>query len=81
LYFDNNRGIYVGSGKIVWQGFVVAKSKKDKPETDLYILYPSKHGSRNNKRDVLGHFENLTQVVVDRFDASSVPAMLMDKNH
>ena len=59
----------------------MAKSKKDKPETDFYLLYPSKHGSRSNKWDVLGHFENLTQVVAAGFNASSVPAMFMNKNH
>jgi hypothetical protein len=87
LYFVNNRGVVIRSGKVVWQGFVeqhkehMAESKKDKPETDFYLLYPSKHGSRSNKWDVLGHFENLTQVVVAGFDASSAPAMFMNKNH
>ena len=28
-----------------------------------------------------GHFENLIQVVVAGFDASSAPAMFMNKNH
>ena len=59
----------------------MAESKKDKPETDFYLLYPSKHGSRSNKRDVLGHFENLAQVVAAGFDSSSAPAMFMNKNH
>ncbi len=87
LYFANNRGVFIRSGKVVWQGFIeqhkehMAESKKDKPETDFYLLYPSKHGSRSNKRDVLGHLENLTQVVAAGFDSSSAPAMFMNKNH
>jgi hypothetical protein len=30
---------------------------------------------------VLGHFENLAQVVAAGFDSSSAPAMFMNKNH
>ncbi len=59
----------------------MAESKKDKPETDFYLLYPSKHGKRSNKQEVLGHFKNLTQVVAAGFNASSAPAMFMNKNH
>jgi len=59
----------------------MAKSKKDKPESDFYLLYPSKHGRRSNTRELLGHFKNLTQVVVAGFDATSASAMLMNKNH
>ena len=87
LYFDSNRGVFVRSGKVVRRGFIerhkehMAESKKDKPETDFYLLYPSKHGSRSDKRDVLGHFENLAQVVAAGFDSSSAPAMFMNKNH
>jgi hypothetical protein len=84
---DNKRGIIIRSGKVVQQGFVelhkeqMAKSKNDKSETDIYLLYPSKHGSRSKKWDVLGCFENLTQVVAAGFDASSVPAIFVNKNH
>ncbi len=56
----------------------MAELKKDKPETDFYLLYLSKHGSRSDKRDVLGH---LVQVVAAGFDSSSAPAMFMNKNH
>jgi hypothetical protein len=51
LYFDSNRGVFVRSRKVVRQGFIeqhkehMAESKKDNPETDFYLLYPSKHGS------------------------------------
>ena len=74
LYFDNNRGIFVRSRKVAWQGFVeqhkehMAESKKDEPESDFYFLYPSKHGSRSDKWEMLGHFKNLTQVVAAGFD-------------
>ena len=87
MYFDNNRGVIVRSGKVAWQGFIeqhkehMAKSKKDKPETDFYLLHPSNHGSRSDKQDVLGHFKNLTQMVAAGFDASSAPAMFMNKNY
>ena len=87
LYFDNNRGTFIRSGKVVRRGFVdrhkehMAESKKDKPESEFYLLYPSKHGRRSDKRELLGHFENLTQVVAAGFDASSEPAMLMSKNN
>ena len=56
LYFDSNRGTFIRSGKVVRQGFVdrhkehMAESKKDKPESDFYLLYPSKHCGRSNKR-------------------------------
>ena len=36
---------------------------------------------KKDKRELLGHFENLTQVVAAGFDASSVSAMLINKNH
>ena len=67
LYFDNNRGVFIRSGKVVRRGFVdrhkehKAESKKDKPESDFYLLYPSKHGRRSDERELLGHFENLTR--------------------
>jgi hypothetical protein len=86
LYFDNNRGTFIRSGKVVRRGFVdrhkehMAESKKDKPESEFYLLYPSKHGRRCNRRELLGHFENLMQVVAAGFDASSEPAMFMNKN-
>ena len=87
LYFDNNRGDFIRRGKVFRRGFVdrhkehMAESKKDKPESDFYLLYPSKHGRRSNKQELLGHFENLTQVVAAGFDATSASAMLMNKNH
>jgi hypothetical protein len=87
LYFDNNMGIFIRSGKVVRQGFIeqhkehMAESKRDKPETYFYLLYPSKHGSRSDKQDMLGHFKNLTQVVRAGFDSSSAPAMFKNKNH
>ena len=59
----------------------MAKSKKDKPKSDFYLLYPSKHGSRSDKRDVIGHFENLTQVVAAGFVGSSAPAKFMNKDN
>ena len=59
----------------------MVKSKKDKFESDFYLLYPSKHGRRSDKQELLGHFENLTQVVAAGFDATSASAMLMNKNH
>ncbi len=59
----------------------MAESKKDKPQTDFYLLYPSNHGSGRDKWDVLGHFKNLTQINTAGFDASSVPAMFMNENH
>jgi len=77
LYFDNNRGTFIRSGKVVRRGFVdrhkehMAESKKNKPESEIYLLYPSKHCRRSDKRKLLGHFENLTQVVAAGFDASS----------
>ena len=73
------------SGKVVRRGFIerhkehMAESKKDKPETDFYLLYPSNQSRRSDKRELLGHFENLTQVVAAGFDASSEPAMFMSK--
>ena len=87
LYFDNNRGTFIRSGKVVRRGFVdrhkehMAESKKDKPESEFYLLYPSKHGRRSDKQELLGHFENLTQVVAAGFDASSEPAMFLSKNN
>ncbi len=87
MYFDNNRGIFARSGKVAQQGFVeqhkerMAESKKDKPESDFYLLYPSKHGSRSDKQKMLGHFKNLTQVVAAGFNASSAPVKFMNKDH
>ena len=87
LFFDNNRGIPVRSGKVAWQGFIerhkehMAKSKMDTPESDFYLLYPSKHGSRSDKQKMLGHFKNLTQVVAAGFNASSAPVKFMNKDH
>ncbi len=59
----------------------MAEAKKDNPETYFYLLYPSKHGRRGDKQGVLGHLENITQVVATGFNSSSTPAIFMNKNH
>ena len=38
-------------------------------------MYPSKEGKRKEKRDKLGCFEHLTQIIAAGFDPSSEPAM------
>jgi hypothetical protein len=39
------------------------------------------HRKRRDKRDKLGCFEHLTQVIAEGFDPSSEPAMILDKDH
>jgi hypothetical protein len=39
------------------------------------------YGKRRDKRDKLGFFEHLTQVIASGFDPSSEPAKILDKNH
>jgi hypothetical protein len=39
------------------------------------------YGKRRDKRDKLGCFEHLTQVIVAGFDPSSEPAKTLDKDH
>jgi hypothetical protein len=88
LYFDGNRGVFVRSGKVVRQGFKeqgkehLACAKEEKSSSNFYFLYPWMYGKRRDtKRDKLGCFEHLTQVIVAGFDPSSKPAKILDKNH
>ena len=39
------------------------------------------YGKRRDKRDKLGCFKHLTQVIVAGFDPSSKPAKILDKDH
>ncbi len=44
-------------------------------------MYPSREGKKKEKRDKLGCFENLTQIIAVGFDPSSKPATQVDKNY
>ncbi len=44
-------------------------------------MYPSKEGKRIEKRDKLGCFEHLTQIIRAGFDPASEPAMQVIKNY
>ncbi len=87
LYFDGNRGVFVRSGKVVRQGFKeqgkehLACAKEEKSLSHFYFLYPLMYGKSRDKRDKLGCFEHLTQVIAAGFDPSSEPAKILDKNH
>jgi hypothetical protein len=87
LYFDGNRGVFVRGGKVVRQGFKeqgeehLACAKVEKSLLHFYFLYPSMYGKRRDKRDKLGCFEHLMQVITAGFDPSSKPAIFLDKDH
>jgi hypothetical protein len=87
LYFNGNRGVFIRSGKVVCRGFKeqgkehLACVKEEKSLLHFYFLYPSMYGKRRDKRDKLGCFEYLTQVIAAGFDPSSEPAMILDKDH
>jgi hypothetical protein len=44
-------------------------------------MYPSKEGKRKEKRDKLGCFEHLTEIIGAGFDPVSKPAMQVNKNY
>jgi hypothetical protein len=87
LYFDCNRGLFVRSGKVVRRGFKeqgkehLACAKEEKSSSHFYFLYPLMSGKWRDKRDKLGCFEHLTQVIAAGFNPSSKPAKILDKDH
>ena len=87
LYFDVNRGVFIRSGKVVRRGFQLrhdehlAASKEEKSSSHFYFMYPSKEGKRKEKRDKLGCFEHLIQIIGAGFDPASEPAMQVNKNY
>ena len=87
LYFDVNRGVFIRSGKVVRRGFQsrheehLAASKDEKSSSHFYFMYPSKEGKRKEKRNKLGCFEHLTQIIGAGFDPASEPAMHVGKNY
>ena len=87
LYFDINRGVFIRSGKVVRRGFKsrhdehLAASKEEKSSSHFYFMYPSKEGKRKEKRNKLGCFEHLTQIIGAGFDPASEPAMHVGKNY
>jgi len=44
-------------------------------------MYPSKEGKSKEKRDKLGFFKHLTQIIGSGFDPASEPAMQAIKNY
>ncbi len=44
-------------------------------------MYPSREGKRKEKRDRLGCFDHLTQIIAVGFDPASEPATQVDKNY
>jgi hypothetical protein len=87
LYFDGNQDVFMRSGKVVRRGLKeqgkehLACAKEEKSLLHFYFLYPLMYGKRRDKRDKLGLFEHLTQVIVAGFDPSSEPLMILDKDH
>jgi hypothetical protein len=77
LYFDFNRGVFVRSGKVVIRVFQVrhnkhfAANKEEKSSSHFYFMYPSTEGKRKDKRDMLGSFEHLAQVIAACFGPTS----------
>jgi hypothetical protein len=57
-----------------------AGSKEEKLSTHFYFMYPSNQGKRQAKRDKLGCFEHLTQVIAVGFDPAAEPAMHVTKD-
>ncbi len=55
-------------------------SKEEKSSTHFYFMYPSNQGKRQAKRDKLGCFEHLTQVIAVGFDPAAEPAMHVTKD-
>jgi hypothetical protein len=58
-----------------------AGCKEEKSSTHFYFMYPSNQGKRQAKRDKLGCFEHLTQVIAAGFDPAAELAMNVTKNH
>jgi hypothetical protein len=56
-----------------------AASKKEKSSTHFCFVYSSTKGKRHDKRDKLGCFKHLTQIIAAGFDPTSEPAMHIKK--
>ena len=56
-------------------------SKDEKSSSHFYFMYPSKEGKKKEKRDKLGCFEHLTQIIGAGFDPASEPAIKVIKNY
>ncbi len=86
LYYDVNREVFVRSGKVVRRGFQArhdkhyAGSKEEKSYRHFYFMHPSNQGKRQAKRDKLGCFEHLTQVMAVVLDPAAEPAMHVTKD-
>ncbi len=59
----------------------LAASKEKKSSSHFYFRYPSREGKGKEKRDKLGCFEHLTQIIAVGFDPSSKPATQVDNNY
>jgi hypothetical protein len=58
----------------------LATSKEEKSSTHFYFMYPLTKGKRRDRRDKLGCFKHLTQVIAAGFDPTSEPAMHVNKD-
>ena len=87
LYFNTNKGFIVRSGKVVRRGFMkrheehLTCSKAENPDSNFYLMYPSRESVRSNLRGKQGFFEHLTPMVAAGFDPDSEAALCMEKDH
>jgi hypothetical protein len=88
LYYDNNLGEYIRSGKVSGEGFGkrheqhLQKAKKSGiPESDFYLWYPTKDNVRAQSNVTRGTFDSLTQLIAAGFDKNSELAKCIDKSY
>ncbi len=55
-------------------------SKEEKSSSHFYFMYPSTEGKTKDKREKLGSFEHLNQVIAAGFDPTSEAAMHVNKD-
>lgn len=86
LFYDNNRGLFIRSGKVTGQVFEERILQHKKCAMDpiasshFYFVYPSEESIRAEKRDKQGTFEMLSAVIAAGFDPSSDLAQSVNRN-
>ena len=77
LYFDNNNGTWIRSGKVIGCGFSVRHSEHLKKAGEkrsisrFYLRYPTKGSNRKNSASRKGYFDNLRQYIALGFEINN----------
>jgi hypothetical protein len=88
LYYDNNHGRFIRSGKVCGRGFGARHAehlreagRETNPKSNFYVWYPTKDNVRSLSKSKRGVFESLTQYIAGGFDPNCTSVASVDKNY